>query len=129
MKRTLIAVLAGVAVFGGTFAFAASLGTITTGSVGASAAVVASCDTDGITTSYSSPAWSASNKRYEVSSVNVTSINTACNGSTIKVTLKDSAGVQLGEASGTVAAGAASLTLSGGVAASSVSGVDVVIAS
>jgi hypothetical protein len=129
MKRTLIALLAGVAVFAGAFAFAASLGAITTGSVGASAAVVASCDTDGVTTSFSSPAWSAGNKRYEVSSVNVSSIDAACNGDTIKVTLKDSTGASLGEASGAVAAGAASLAFAGGVAASAVTGIDVVIAS
>lgn len=129
MKRLFIAVVAGLVVFGGTFAFAATLGSVTTGSVGANSAVVASCDTDGVTTSYGAPAWSATNKRYEVSSISVTAVNVACNGATIKVTLKDSSNVQLGEATGTVAAGAASLTLASGVAASSVSGVDVVIAS
>jgi hypothetical protein len=129
MKRTLIAMIAGLVVFGGTFAFAASLGTVTTGTVGASGAVVASCDTDGVTTSYGSPTWSATNKRYEVSTVNVTSINAACNGDTIKVTLKDTTGASLGEATGSVAAGAASLSFASGVSALSVVGVDVVIAS
>lgn len=128
MKRILIAVVAGLAVFGGTFAFAASLGGVTTGTVGDSATVIASCDTDGVTATFGAPTWDATNKRYGLTTLNVTSINTACNGLGIKVTLKDGSDVQLGESTGTVAAGAASLTFSPSVSAQTVAGIDVVIA-
>jgi hypothetical protein len=129
MKRTLIAVAVALAVVGGTFAFAASLGGVTTGTVGDSATVVASCDTDGVTTSFSSPAWDSGLKRYTVSTLNVTGINAACNTDNIKVTLTDSGGASLGEATGVVASGAASLTFSPGIVSQSVQGIEVVIAS
>ena len=128
MKRTLVAVIAGLAVFGATFAFAATLGGVTTGTVGDSATVVASCDTDGVTTAFGAPTWDATNQRYGLASVDVTGINAACNGLGIKVTVTDGSGAQLGEATGTVAAGAASLAFSPSVAAQSVAGIDVVIA-
>ena len=129
MKRIVIAIIAGLVVFGGTFAFAAGLGSITTGTVGDSTVVVASCDTDGVTATFGTPTWDATNKRYGVTSLNVTSINTACNGDAIKVTLKDGTGASLGEsAAATVAAGAASLTFSPSVSAQTVAGMDVVIA-
>jgi len=128
MKRIVIAVIVALVVFGGTFAFAASLGGITTGSVGDSATVVASCDTDGVTTAFTSPAWDGTAKNYGVSQLDVPGTNTACNGDSIKVTLTDTAGDSLGEATGTVAAGAASLTFSS-VSASAVEGIEVVIAS
>jgi hypothetical protein len=129
MKRTLIAVAVALAVVGGTFAFAASLGGVTTGTVGDSATVVASCDTDGVTTSFSSPAWDSGLKHYGVSTLAVSSINAACNGDTIKATLTDSGGASLGEATGSVASGAASLTFSPAVASSAVQGIEIVIAS
>jgi hypothetical protein len=128
MKRTLIAIVAGLAVFGATFAFAATLGGVTTGTVGDSANVIASCDTDGVTTAFGAPSWDATNKRYGLTTLNVSSINAACNGLGIRVTLKDGTGASLGEATGSVAAGAASLTFSPSVSAQSVAGIDVVIA-
>jgi len=128
VKRILIAVVAGLAVFGGTFAFAASLGGVTTGTVGDSATVVASCDTDGVTAAFGAPTWDATNKRYGLTTLNITSINAACNGLGIKVTLQDGTGASLGEATATVAAGAASLTFASSVSAQSVAGIDVVIA-
>jgi hypothetical protein len=129
MKRIIIAVVVALAVFGGTFAFAASLGGVTTGTVGDSATVVASCDTDGVDTSFSAPAWDAGLQHYGVTTLAVSSINTACNGDAIKVTLTDNTGASLGEATGTVAAGAANVTFSPAVNTQSVEGIEVVIAS
>ena len=129
MKRILTAVAVGLVVFGGTFAFAAGLGGITTGTIGDSATVVASCDTDGVDTSFASPTWDATAQDYGVSTLDVTSINAACDGDTIKATLTDSSGDSLGEATGTVSSGAADLTFSPSVGADSVDGIDVVIAS
>ncbi len=129
MKRNVIAAIVAVLVFGGTFAFAASLGGVTTGSIGDSAVVVASCDTDGVTTAFSGPAWDSTGKRYGVSSLSVTGINVACNTDAIKVTLTDSTGASLGEGTGTVAAGAATVNFASPVQASAVTGIEVVIAS
>ena len=128
MRRILIAIVAGLAVFGGTFAFAATLGGVTTGTVGDSATVIASCDTDGVTTAFGAPSWDSVNKRYGLTSLSVTNINAACNGLGIRVTLKDGTGASLAEVTGTVASGAASFALSPSVSAQSVAGIDVVIA-
>jgi hypothetical protein len=99
-KRTILAILAGLLVFASVFALAASLGGITSGKVGADNTVVASCDTDGVTTSYAT-SWDATNKRYGVSSVTVSGVNDACDGETLSVSLTDASGAQLG--SGTLA--------------------------
>lgn len=129
MKRNVIAAIVAVIVFGGTFAFADTLGGVTTGSIGDSATVVASCDTDGVTTAFSGPAWDSTGKDYGVSSLSVTGINTACNTDAIKVTLTDASGASLGEGTGTVAAGAATVNFASPVQASAVTGIEVVIAS
>ena len=79
VKRTLIAVFAGLIVFAGVFAMAASLGGITSNDVGADNTTVASCDTNGVTTSYAT-GWDATDKRYEITSVTVGGVNDACDG-------------------------------------------------
>lgn len=91
MKRTLIAVVAGVAVTGGVFASAASLGGVDTANLGSSATVVASCDTDGVKLDYST-AYDASTGTYRVSSVTVDGISDRCDGQPIEVSLKDGSG-------------------------------------
>ncbi len=97
-KRTLLAILAGLLVFAGVFAMAASLGGITSGNVGADNTAVASCDTDGVTSSYAT-AWDATDKRYEVTSTTVGGVNDACDGQTLSVSLTDSSGTQIGSGS------------------------------
>jgi hypothetical protein len=97
-KRTVFAILAGLLVFASVFALAASLGGITSGKVGADNTTVASCDTDGVTTSYGT-SWDATNKRYSVSSVTVGGVNDACDGQTLSVSLTDASGTQLGSGS------------------------------
>jgi hypothetical protein len=74
---------------------AASLGGITGGKVGADNTTVASCDTDGVTTSYAT-SWDATNKRYSVSSVTVGGANDACDGETVSLSITDASGTQLG---------------------------------
>jgi hypothetical protein len=97
-RRTIAGVLAGLTVFGVVFAMAASLGGITSGRVGADDAAVASCDTDGVTTSYAS-SWDATDRRYEVTSVTVSGISNTCDGQTLSVSLTDSSNAQLGSGS------------------------------
>jgi hypothetical protein len=131
-KRTLVALVAGLAVFASTFAFAATLGGLTSGEVGANNTVVAACDTDGVTTSYAAAAWDTTDKRYEVASVTVSGVNDACDGDNLKVTAADSSNVSLSEgtlAIPTSAATSFSVSLAAAVAASSVANVHVVIGS
>ena len=130
-RRTIAGVLAGLTVFGAVFAMAASLGGITSGSVGASNAVVASCDTDGVTTTYAS-SWNTTDKRYEVTSVTVGGINNNCDAKTLSVSLTDASGAQLGSGSVTVPtdvlAFTATVTLSTAASAELTQGVHVAIA-
>lgn len=85
-KRTVIAVAAAVAAFGAVTASAASLGTLTVKSLGASTDVVASCDTDGVTVAYTT-AYGAAAKEYQVSSVNLSGVAAACAGQSVSVTV------------------------------------------
>jgi hypothetical protein len=94
-KRTILALLASLVVFASLYALAASLGGITSDSVGADSAVVASCDTDGVTAAYVT-GWDATDKRYEITSVTVGGVADTCDGRTMSVSLTDSGGAQIG---------------------------------
>ncbi len=108
---------------------AASLGGITSNEVGADNTVVASCDTDGVTTSYAT-GWDATDKRYEITSVTVGSVNDACDGDTLSVTLTNAAGDQIGAGSMTIPTSAATshtVALSTAASAKLTEGVHVLI--
>jgi hypothetical protein len=128
-KRTLIAMLAGLGVFAAVFAQAASLGGITSNKVGADNTTIASCDTDGVSTSYAT-AWDATDKRYEITSVTVSGVNDACDGQTLNVSFTDSTGAQIGSGSlaiPTSAATAHTVTASTAPSAKLTEGVHVLI--
>ena len=86
-KRLIIGLAVGVAVFAAVFGMAASLGGITTGTLGADDQVVAACDTDGITTSYATAYSGTGTAGYKVDSVTLGSIAQACQGMDFEVTL------------------------------------------
>jgi hypothetical protein len=94
-KRTILALLASLAVFASLYAMAASLGGITSDNVGADSTVVASCDTDGVSAAYVT-ARDATDKRHEITSVTVGGVADTCDGRTLSVTLTDSSGAQIG---------------------------------
>jgi hypothetical protein len=106
MKRLLLAVLFGTLVYTIALASAATIGTVTDSGMGAGNTVVASCDTDGVNTAYTT-AYSSSTPGYNVTAVSVTSINTACNGKAISVTVAKSDGSTPATGTGSVASGAA----------------------
>jgi hypothetical protein len=112
MRRTIYALSAAVVVSGTVFAMAASLGGITSDNLGADSSAVATCDSDGVTTSYTT-AYDATDGRYEVTEVTVGGVNNACDGKTIAVTLTNAAGTSVGSASLTIPtdAGATSVTV------------------
>lgn len=99
-QRIGVAIIAGAAALGVVGASAASLGGLTSNSLGADTAVVGSCDSDGVTLTYTN-SYDAALGRYQTTSVGVTGIAAPCAGKSLSLTLKDSGGVALG--SGTVA--------------------------
>jgi len=130
-KRTGIAVLAALLVFGGVLAMAASLGGITSSKVGADNVAVAACDTDGVSTSYTS-AWDATDERYEISSVTVSGVSDVCDGQTLSVSMTDSTGAQIGSGSTAIPSSVAtsfSVSLSTAASAQASTGIHVLIAS
>jgi hypothetical protein len=130
-KRTGVAFLAALLVFGGVLAMAASLGGITSNGVGADNAAVAACDTDGVSTSYTT-AWDATDERYEISSVTVSGVADGCDGQTLSVSMTDSTGAQVGSGSVAIPTSAATsfdVSLSAAASAKDSEGVHVLIAS
>jgi hypothetical protein len=122
-RRHVLAGVAALATFGAVVGSAATLGGITSASLGADASVVAGCDPNGITVSYTT---SFSAGAYAVSGVTLGGVDAACNGKNVRVTLADAADVSLGEASSTV--GGPALTFAPAVDAAAVENVAVVIA-
>lgn len=97
-RRTVLALILSLAVFGGVFATANTLNGITSNKVSADNTTVASCDSDGVSAAYGT-AWDATDKRYEITSVTVSGVADTCDGENLNVTLTDSAGVQIGSGS------------------------------
>jgi hypothetical protein len=130
MRRTIYALSAAVVVSGTVFAMAASLGGITSNNLGADSAAVATCDSTGVSTSYTT-AYDATDGRYEVTAVTVSGIDNACDGKAISVTLTNSAGTSVGSGSTTVPADvgatAVTVTLSAAAAADGSANVHVLI--
>lgn len=128
-KRLLLSVLTGTVAFGSVFAFAASLGGVSTDKLGADDSVVASCDTNGVAVDYD-VAYSAADKEYEVTQVNVTGIDTACAGQTVTVALAGGDGTKVGDgAVASLSGTSAAVAINEGPAAEGVGAVHVVIAS
>lgn len=138
-RKKLVAVGFGLAAFGTTVASAATLGGVTSQSVGSDTAVVASCDTDGVSIAYINT-YSATLGAYEVSGVTVSEIDGACAGQAIEVTVFDASNVALASGSITVwgsenraaredslTSGEQTVPISAGALSSAVAGAAVVI--
>ncbi len=111
-RRRGAVVLLGIGAFGLAAASAASLGGLTSSSLGADNGAVSSCDTNGVTVAYGTPAYDATAGLYKISTVTVGGIDAACAGKTVAVTLSDSANASLGSGSAVIAGTTASVTLS-----------------
>jgi hypothetical protein len=128
-KRTLLALIVSLAIFGSLYALAASLGGITSDSVGADSAVVASCDTNGVTAAYVS-GWDATDERYEITSVTVGGVADTCDGRTMSVTLTDTSGAQIGSGTLSIPTSVATsfaVTMSSAASAELTEGVNILI--
>jgi len=128
MKRAIVALLIGAAVFGGIYGLAASLN-VSTKTLGAGNASVASCQATTLTASYAT-SYSSTIPGYQVGVVTVTGLATTCWSMPFKVTLVNASNVSLGEVSNTTPASGASFTAdftSANVPAATVTGIHVVI--
>jgi len=130
-KRILISIVIALVVFAGVLAMAASLGGITSSTVGADDTVVASCDTDGVTAGYTT-AWDVTDERYEITAVTIGGVSDTCDSQTMAVSLTDSTGAQIGTGNLLIPSSAAtshSVTLSTAPSAELTVGLHVVISS
>jgi hypothetical protein len=128
-RKIAVAILAGVSVAGMAGASAASLGGLTAGQIGSEDAAIGTCDSTGITSTYSS-GYSITAQRYQVSAVNFTNVDPLCNTKAASVTLRNGAGAVLATqnvASIAVTAGAFSMPLTAAVDASAVAGISIII--
>lgn len=128
-RRTLIAAVAALGAFSISFAFAASMGGLSPDGLGADDGAVSSCDTDGVSASYSL-SFDSTDGRYEVATVTISGISDDCDGKTLNVTVSDSSGNALASASATIASGTATseaVSLSSAVSAASLANVHVAI--
>ncbi|NNE12467.1 MAG: hypothetical protein HKN41_09515 [Ilumatobacter sp.] len=100
-RRAALAVLAGLAVAGVIGASAASLGGISSDTLGADADVVGSCDTDGVTVGYDA-SYDATSGIVELNTATISGVNDDCDGLDFEVTLTGTGNVNLGQATGTV---------------------------
>ena len=91
-------------------ASAASLGGLTSSSLGADQTVIASCDTDGISMTYTNT-YDATTNAYKVNGVVTAGVNAACTGKTFKLTLSDGT-VSLGEFTGSITGASQTVTVS-----------------
>lgn len=130
-KRLVFGLLFGVTMFGAVMGSAASLGGITADGLGAEAAVIASCDADGVTTAYTTTYNTTGTAGYKVTTVTVAGLANACDGKAIEVRLTGAGNASLQAVSKTVEtdAGSTSTTLNFGstTLAESVTGVHIVI--
>lgn len=126
MRRKLTAIVIAVFVFSLIAASAATLGGISNSAqLGAEATVVAGCDSDGITISYTT-AYNTTTNAYDVTAVDIGDLD-GCDTQAISVTLSDGTSV-LGSDSGTVSGNAnATFTASITAAAAAVTNVAVVV--
>jgi hypothetical protein len=125
-KRLTIA-LGGAAALGLAVASAASLGPLSSKSLGAGDTIVQSCDKDGLAVDYTN-AYDNATGKYRTTAVTITGLADECDGLNIAVTLRDANKVAV--ASGTATASKASPTQAvtvTPVAAETVAGAAVVI--
>jgi hypothetical protein len=114
MHKKSIAVLGALVAFGALTASAASLGGLTSASLGADQTVVASCDTDGIALAYGNT-YNATTNTYQTTTVTMSGVNAACATKTFKLTLSNGT-ISLGEATGAVTLTSGSQTVTLGTA-------------
>jgi hypothetical protein len=88
-RKMTVALLAGVSIAGIAGASAASLGNTTSSSLGSGSSLVASCDTNGVSVSYTT---AVQGGKYVVTAVTVSNVDANCDKQTGSVTLTNTSG-------------------------------------
>lgn len=96
MRAWLLLLVLTVAVGGLVMASAATIGDVASDDLGAEVAVVASCDSDGVTTSFTTAYFPDVPGHYEVTDVVVGGIAPGCDGQDIFVAVTGAGGAELG---------------------------------
>jgi hypothetical protein len=127
VNKKALAALGGLAAFGILTASAASLGGLTSSSLGADQTVVASCDTNGVSIAYTNSYVVASNS-YSTTGVTLSGVDPACATKSFKLSFANGT-TALAETTGTIQAGGGtqSVTLTAAVDAKSVTNTALVI--
>jgi len=127
-RRTIVAVVLALTIFGAVYGFAATL-SVGTNTLSAGNASVASCQTTGTPTGTYTVAYDQPSAGYKVATVNVTNLDTLCAGKAISVTLTGTGNSNLNTIAGVVPVGGGTLALTPGatVTAAAVTGVSVAI--
>ena len=122
-----MALVLGVATFGGVYGLAASLN-LTSDTLGAATTTVAACQATAMNATYT-PTYSATAPGYTVATVTVNGLAATCYSKAYKVTLSGAAGASLGEATGTtpVVGTSFAVTFAPAVGAASITAVNVII--
>ncbi len=131
-SKVVFASLFGLTLFGTAMGSAASLGGITAQGLGADDTIIASCDTDGVTTAYTTAYNTTGSAGFKVATVTVGGLNNACDAKTIEVRLTGASNASLETVNKTVETDgtSTSTTLSFGSStlAENVTGVHIVVA-
>jgi hypothetical protein len=128
MNKKALAAFGGLAAFGILTASAASLGGLTSSSLGADNTVIASCDTDGILLSYTNT-YAAGANTYTTTQVIASGVNAGCAGKIAKLSLENGTTL-IGEYTqnpAVVTAGVMTITITGSVPAASITAAALVI--
>jgi hypothetical protein len=127
-RRTLVAIVLALTIFGAVYGFAATLN-VGANTLSAGNAAVASCQAAGTPTGTYTLAYDSTLGGYKVGGVTVTGIDAGCATKAISVTLTGASNANLGTITGVVPAGGGSLALtpSATVSAALVTGVSVAI--
>jgi hypothetical protein len=125
-KRTLVAIVLALTIFGAVYGFAATLN-VGANTLSAGNASVASCETSGTPTGTYTIAYDSTLPGYKVATVVVTGIDAACNTKSMSVTLTGASNASLITLPVTISGTSATLTPGSTISAALVTGVSVAI--
>jgi hypothetical protein len=125
-RRTLVAIVLALTIFGAVYGFAATL-SVGANTLSAGNASVASCQASGTPTGTYTVAYDSTLGGYKVATVNVTGLDVGCASKAISVTLTGASNASLGTITGVIAGTSLTLTPGSTVSAALVTGVSVAI--
>ena len=107
---------------------AATLGTVTPTSLGASTAVVAACQSSGLGVNWGTPTYSSTGPSYTVAGGTITGVLAACYTKSYRIDVSTGAAASLANATGTLASAATTnFTLSAATDAANITQVSLIV--